>query len=94
MADIQITCKCGKLFIFTEKDQIFYRQKGFDQPKRCSNCRAKKKERSHSKRKLDSLDDKEWGICMSCGFETFLVEDLGLCGPCCWGEAETINGNW
>ncbi len=22
------------------------------------------------------------------------VGDTGLCGPCCFGEAETINGNW
>ena len=22
------------------------------------------------------------------------VEITGMCGPCTWGEAETINGNW
>lgn len=22
------------------------------------------------------------------------VHPTGLCGPCCFGEAETINGNW
>lgn len=37
---------------------------------------------------------KSFGGCESCGMETVLVEDVGLCGPCCFGEAETINGNW
>lgn len=22
------------------------------------------------------------------------VAETGLCGPCCWGEAETAGGNW
>ncbi len=35
-----------------------------------------------------------FGECECCGMETILVEVVGLCGPCCWGEAETINGNW
>lgn len=32
--------------------------------------------------------------CQSCGQKTVLVEDVMLCGPCCFGEAETTNGNW
>lgn len=39
-------------------------------------------------------EGKCFGACESCGMETVLVEDVGLCGPCCFGEAETINGNW
>lgn len=39
-------------------------------------------------------EDKEFGECKSCGFETVLVAEIGLCGPCCFGEADTINGNW
>jgi ribosomal protein S14 len=35
-----------------------------------------------------------FGECESCGVETVLVQEVGLCGPCCFGEAETINGNW
>lgn len=35
-----------------------------------------------------------FGACASCGWKTVLVEEVGLCGPCCWGEADTINGNW
>lgn len=33
------------------------------------------------------------GKCENCG-ETPTVTDIGLCGPCCWGEAETVGGNW
>lgn len=49
-------------------------------------------------RKLDLERSKEpgkvFGECESCGMETTLVEEVGLCGPCCFGEAETANGNW
>lgn len=37
---------------------------------------------------------KVFGSCESCGSDTCLVEEVGLCGPCCFGEADTINGNW
>ncbi len=35
-----------------------------------------------------------FGECASCGYETTLVKDVSLCGPCCFGEAATVNGNW
>ena len=31
--------------------------------------------------------------CTNCG-DTPTVGALELCGPCCWGEAETRGGNW
>lgn len=37
---------------------------------------------------------KVWGKCESCGQKTVLVKEVVLCGPCCFGEAETFNGNW
>lgn len=37
---------------------------------------------------------KVFGRCESCDMETVLVEEVNLCGPCCFGEASTINGNW
>ena len=37
---------------------------------------------------------KIFGKCEGCEFMTVLVEETGLCGPCCFGEADTINGNW
>lgn len=37
---------------------------------------------------------KSWGNCGSCDTETALVKEVGLCGPCCFGESETAYGNW
>ncbi len=50
------------------------------------------------------MDDKNWeGECCNCGqsptvvgedVETGEKYDTELCGPCCFGEAETFGGNW
>jgi len=47
MADQTLTCKdCGDDFEFTEKEHDFFKEKGFDPPKRCKPCRdAAKKAR-------------------------------------------------
>jgi hypothetical protein len=38
--------------------------------------------------------DKNWEVaCSACG-ELPTVHPTGLCGPCCFGEAETAGGNW
>ena len=38
--------------------------------------------------------DKDWDTpCQNCG-ELPTVHPVALCGPCCWGEAETVGGNW
>ena len=46
MADKTIVCRdCGKEFLFTEGEQAFYKEKGFDnEPVRCIACRRAKKE--------------------------------------------------
>ena len=46
MADKTITCKdCGNEFVFTEGEQAFYAEKGFENdPVRCAACRKAKKE--------------------------------------------------
>lgn len=37
---------------------------------------------------------KAWNIpCQNCGAVP-TVYPTGLCGPCCFGEAETAGGNW
>ncbi len=43
--DKQLTCEdCGKPFVWTANEQDFYASKGFtNPPKRCPDCRAKKK---------------------------------------------------
>lgn len=45
MADKKITCKdCGAEFIFTESEQAFYAEKGFEnEPQRCFDCRKARK---------------------------------------------------
>jgi len=34
------------------------------------------------------------GTCLTCHAETILVESVGMCGPCTFGEADTSMGNW
>jgi len=45
MADKTLTCKdCGIEFIFSEGEQAFYKEKGFEnEPRRCLECRKAKK---------------------------------------------------
>lgn len=35
--------ECGVIFVFSAEDQEFYAQKGYSGPKRCPQCRAKRK---------------------------------------------------
>ena len=46
MPDKQIQCKeCGKDFIFTQKEQDFYKEKEFkNEPQRCPECRTQRKQ--------------------------------------------------
>lgn len=47
--DVVIECKdCGKQFTVTAEEQEWYKQKGFDLPKRYNECR--KSRRNHSGR--------------------------------------------
>ena len=45
MADKTLVCKdCGADFVFTEGEQQFYAEKGFDnEPHRCPDCRKARK---------------------------------------------------
>lgn len=51
MADKTLTCKdCGSEFVFTEGEQQFYAEKGFEnEPTRCKDCRAAKKNQNRGK---------------------------------------------
>jgi hypothetical protein len=35
---------CNQEFLFDERDQAFFEEKGFSRPKRCRPCRKKRKE--------------------------------------------------
>ena len=45
MADKTLTCKdCGMEFVFSEGEQAFYKEKGFEnEPQRCPECRKARK---------------------------------------------------
>lgn len=45
MADKTLICKdCGREFVFTEGEQAFYKEKGFEnEPQRCPECRRARK---------------------------------------------------
>lgn len=61
MPDKTLTCKeCGTNFIFTEGEQEFYKEKGFDnEPQRCSNCRkARKKQKGSNRGKKRTFSNK------------------------------------
>ena len=45
MADKTLTCRdCGMEFVFSEGEQAFYKEKGFEnEPQRCPECRKARK---------------------------------------------------
>lgn len=51
MADKNITCKdCGSEFVFTENEQAFYKEKGFEnEPQRCPDCRKARKQQRNNR---------------------------------------------
>jgi CxxC-x17-CxxC domain-containing protein len=71
MADKTITCKdCGATFVFTESEQAFYREKGFDnEPQRCPDCRAARKQQRMGRRS-DGPREMFPAVCAQCGAET------------------------
>ena len=52
MADKTLVCKdCGASFEFTENEQAFYKEKGFEnEHQRCHPCRAAKKQKQRGRR--------------------------------------------
>lgn len=45
MNDIIIVCsKCSCEFVFSVKEQEFFKKKGFTQPKKCKSCKREEKE--------------------------------------------------
>lgn len=51
MADKTLTCKdCNTEFIFTESEQAFYAEKGFEnEPQRCADCRRARKQQRNNR---------------------------------------------
>jgi len=48
MPDKSVTCvECTKQFTFTDKEQQFYNERGFQEPKRCPPCRTARKKNNN-----------------------------------------------
>lgn len=63
MPDKTITCKdCGTQFVFTESEQNFYKEKGFDnEPIRCADCRrARKQARNYDQNSNRGYSNNNW----------------------------------
>ncbi len=41
--DIELKCECGTTFVYSARDQKFFKEMGFTPPKRCHACRKEKK---------------------------------------------------
>lgn len=68
--DKTLVCKeCGKEFIFTEGEQEFYQEKGFqNEPARCKPCRDNRKRKmTRGGRQHKNMHD---AICSDCGAPT------------------------
>ena len=52
MADKTLTCRdCNAEFVFTESEQAFYKEKGFENdPQRCPACRKARKQQRNQNR--------------------------------------------
>ena len=74
MADKTITCKgCNSTFVFTENEQAFYKEKGFEnEPQNCPSCRAAKKQSRGNGRGNFGRNDREMfpATCAECGKST------------------------
>lgn len=56
--------------------------------------RAEGKKSKKTGKRLRPDMSPDWGHqCIVCGAVP-IVPLTGLCGPCTFGEAETVNGNW
>jgi CxxC-x17-CxxC domain-containing protein len=76
MADKTISCKdCGTSFVFTEDEQAFFREKGYDnEPQRCPACRAAKKLARGNTRGGSTGANREMfpAVCAACGKDTMV----------------------
>ena len=81
--DKTLICKdCGKEFLFSASEQEFYAEKGFEnEPQRCRECRAARKQSRGGERKFYTA------VCRECGGEARVPfepkSDRGvLCSAC------------
>jgi CxxC-x17-CxxC domain-containing protein len=71
--DKQLQCvDCGSTFTFDVEEQEFFASKGYtNDPKRCPNCRAaKKQERGGGQGSFGSRRQMYPAVCATCGIDT------------------------
>jgi len=71
LQDKRIKCvNCGREFVFTVGQQLYFREKGFtNEPKRCKDCKIKQMPEFSSPRPSSKRADTP-AICSACGKET------------------------
>lgn len=63
-SDQTLICSdCGKQYVWTAGEQDFYKQKGFEAPHRCPECREKRKNERRATRTMTKI------VCSQCGKE-------------------------
>lgn len=76
MTDKTLTCRdCNSTFVFTENEQAFYKEKGFEnEPQRCPDCRAeRKRQRGESGGGYGNSQREMFpAVCTQCGKDTSL----------------------
>jgi CxxC-x17-CxxC domain-containing protein len=75
MADKTIICKdCGASFVFSENEQAIFKERGFEnEPQRCAECRALKKQQSRGMNRggYDRAEREMFpAVCAQCGKST------------------------
>ena len=92
MEYIYIECRaCGEEFIFSSSEQSFYRNKGFEFPKRCKKCRDNDISRGLNYKKSSIID--HWSVFgLGAGVEGGLdIEHLYLVKCIQQGEVEYLS---
>lgn len=94
--DKTISCvECGAEFIFSAEDQEFHANRGYQDPKRCPECRqAKRAERVSGGYGRTMYD----AVCSNCGTQTqvpFLPrQDRPVYCNDCFNKVRTSRGRW
>lgn len=71
--DLEIPCSdCTNVFTFTGKDQIFFQKQGWEQPCRCSDCKANRQAAFEAKKKMKPTGKSI--VCEGCKCEIFFSD--------------------
>ena len=79
-AHIVLKCvDCGSLFVVTQRDYDWYKDRKLDVPKRCDKCRALRKANKEKNEKSGADDSKKKdiaynGVCTCCGKKFYLTK--------------------